>query len=66
MKLKVNGIAQEHTGRGTLAEVVAETGARPEHVAVLLNGAVVPRGQWGTEPLREGDTVDILAFMGGG
>ena len=66
MKLTVNGTELEHRGRGTILEVVTEAGAKPENVAVVLGGEVVPRVKWATVELREGDKVDIMAFMGGG
>ena len=36
------------------------------HVAVALNGAVVPRGVWDATRLQPGDTVEVLAPVAGG
>lgn len=39
---------------------------RPEGVAVAVNDAVVPRGEWAGWPLREGDAVEIVTAVQGG
>jgi phage head maturation protease len=33
---------------------------------VALDGEVVPRGEWGTTPLRERQKVEVLAAIQGG
>ncbi|MEJ7715723.1 MAG: sulfur carrier protein ThiS [Thermoleophilaceae bacterium] len=45
-----------------------ETGAAPDGrgVAVALGGEVVPRGQWQTMQLEEGEQVEVLHAVQGG
>lgn len=43
-------------------EEIAET----RGVAVALNGAVVPRGEWDRTPLNAGDAVEIVRARQGG
>lgn len=66
MKLTVNGEPHEHRGAGTIPALVAEIEAELERVAVMINGDIVRRGNFDTVRLREGDTVEILTFAGGG
>jgi sulfur carrier protein len=35
-------------------------------VAVAINGVVVPRGRWDSEPVREGDDIEIVRPAPGG
>ena len=39
---------------------------RPELIAVELNRKIVPRAQYSTVRLREGDEVEIVHVVGGG
>ncbi len=75
MNLKVNGESHEHTGDGTVAALLAEMGANPEHSAATVNGDIIPKdpvtpeqneGGWKTHKLTDGDTVEVLTFVGGG
>lgn len=38
----------------------------PDIVTVSLNGAILPKEDFGTALLKAGDSVDVLMFMGGG
>jgi sulfur carrier protein len=47
-----------------LADKAVDTAQRG--IAVALNGAVVPRSEWPTTPLRDGDSVEIVRARQGG
>ncbi len=66
MRLRVNGEEHQHAGGGTVQELLAEIGAEGNRVAVMVNDAIVPKAEFGRVRLREGDRVEVLAFMGGG
>ena len=77
MQLTVNGESHEHTGDGSVAALLAELGASPEHSAVTVNGDLVcsrvarvhshaAGKDWKTFKLNHGDTVEVLTFVGGG
>ena len=38
----------------------------PEMVSVELNGEIIPRGNFESTLIKEGDQVEFLYFMGGG
>jgi len=65
MTLTVNGATVEVASAVTVAALVA---ARTDQrrIAVARNGEVVPRSQWETTALTEGDEVEILAAVAGG
>jgi sulfur carrier protein len=50
--------------RGLLEQLGLQADARG--VAVALDGAVLPRGQWGETVLAEGQRVEILTAAQGG
>ena len=52
----------------TIAEVVAnETGEKDATgIAIALNQAVVPRSQWESREVTDGDEIDILVAVQGG
>jgi len=66
VKLILNGSSHEHKGGGTVAALLDEMGANPEHSAVTVNGEIVFSKDWKTTPLNDGDTVEVLTFVGGG
>ena len=64
----LNGERRELSGRATVAAAVELAGA-PEGgrgVAVALDGEVVPRGEWATTELREGQELEVLHAVQGG
>jgi len=65
--IQVNG-ADRALHSETVAALVAALGiaADARGVAVALNGAVVPRGQWPTAALAAGDRVEVIRAMQGG
>lgn len=65
MKIKVNG-ENYQTEKETLAELLSELGVMPERVAVELNLKVIKRAGFSTQVLKEGDSVEIINFVGGG
>jgi thiazole synthase len=68
MKVELNGRPLELDPAATLADAVHATVADGEArgVAVALDGEVVPRSEWDATPLREGQSVEVLAAIQGG
>ena len=68
MNVVLNGEARELPAAATVEEAVEQSGAVPSRrgVAVAVDGEVVPRGQWATVALREGQRVEILQATQGG
>jgi sulfur carrier protein len=64
----LNGNDRALPDGATVADAVRETGAAPDGrgVAVALGGEVVPRGQWQTMQLEEGEQVEVLHAVQGG
>ena len=65
MTVKVNGEARDLPDGETLRALVARYKLTPEKVALELNRRLVRAEKYDT-PLREGDEVEIVTFVGGG
>jgi thiazole synthase len=68
MKIELNGSPRELSDNATLADAVRESGAvdGARGLAVALDGEVVPRSAWDDTPLRDGQSVEVLAAIQGG
>jgi thiazole synthase len=64
--LTVNGKPQSAPPGTTVAGLLELMGVDPRRVAVERNEDVVPRKTWSEALVGEGDTIEIVAFIGGG
>ncbi|GHH94741.1 sulfur carrier protein ThiS [Streptomyces capillispiralis] len=64
--VSVNGEPREFAPGTPLDHVVRSLTAAPSGVAAALNETVVPRAQWPTTPLADGDRVEVLTAVQGG
>ncbi|GIF73820.1 sulfur carrier protein ThiS [Asanoa siamensis] len=65
MTVTVNGETVDLAPPVTVAALVA-TRTDQRRVAVARNGEVVPRSEWASTPLSDGDEVEILVAVAGG
>ena len=66
MKLQINGEEKDIADGLNLASLLEELQIRPARVVVERNREIVPRDSYGTILLAEGDTLEIVHFVGGG
>jgi len=65
--ITINGERRELGERATIDAVVRAAGAPDGRgVAVALDGEVVPRGEWATTEVRDGQQVEVLHAVQGG
>lgn len=50
----------------SVREYLLKAGYKAEHVVVEKNLEIIPKDKYDEEILCDGDTVEILTFMGGG
>ena len=62
----INGEQRRVQHGTTLAQLIAEVGLDPLRVAVERNLAIVPRSTFGELIVEDGDTYEIVHFVGGG
>lgn len=66
MIVHINGEEREIAAGLSVAQLLEELGIRPGRVVVELNRNVLSRDGFGATSLKEGDTVEIVQFVGGG
>ncbi|MEU3981875.1 sulfur carrier protein ThiS [Streptomyces sp. NPDC026672] len=64
--ISVNGEHRRVASGTALDALVRTLTAAPSGVAAALNETVVPRTQWPSTALREGDRVEVLTAVQGG
>ncbi len=63
--VKINGAELDVAGK-TLAEYLSGTKYDPKRIAVERNGEIVPKAKYAETVLQNGDSVEIVSFVGGG
>ena len=66
MTITVNGAIESLTDACTLPVFLQSKGLEPKTVVVEINGDIPDKAQWNDIVIKEGDTLEILKFMGGG
>ena len=66
MKITINGTLQELPLPNNLSAIVSSYCKQTKHVISELNGAIVPSDQWAKTQLQDGDTLELVTFVGGG
>ena len=66
MNITVNGKPTETAAGSTLQSLLDQLRLDCRHVVVERNHAIVPRQRFVEESLAEGDTLEIVHFVGGG
>ena len=63
--VKVNGRELDIASK-TLTEYLATTNYDMKRIATELNGDIVPKATYAETVLRDGDSIEIVSFVGGG
>ncbi len=66
MQILLNGAAHEVAQGATLGILLQQLGLEPEQVAIEHNRVIVPRGAFETKEIRDGDSIEMVEFIGGG
>jgi len=66
MKVKINGEDREVNDGLTLTALLESLQIRPGRVVVERNRDIVPREDYSATSIMEGDTLEIVHFVGGG
>ncbi len=63
--IKINGTAVDAAEK-TLREYLESAGYDTKRVAVERNGEIVPKADYETVVLADGDELEVVRFVGGG
>ena len=63
--VKINGNTVDAAGK-TVAQYLSTTDFDLKRIAVERNGEIVPKAKYAETVLCEGDSVEVVSFVGGG
>ena len=63
--VKINGTELDIAGK-TVSEYLATTSLCSKRIAVECNGEIVFKSQYDVTVLEDGDSLEIVSFVGGG
>ena len=66
MRITLNGREREVAAGATVALLLEDLGLAASRLAVERNGRVVPKPDYPSIGLEEGDVVEVVHFVGGG
>ncbi len=66
MQVKVNGETREFKEGTTLYDVIHLLGLEERVMAAAVNMQIVKQDEWKSALLDDGDTIELLDFVGGG
>jgi sulfur carrier protein len=66
MRIQLNGKPYESPEGTTVAQLLKHLGIEGNRVAVELNLNILPKNEYASSMLKEGDQVEVVHFVGGG
>jgi sulfur carrier protein len=66
MKLIINGEEKAFESAANVADLITQLALKGDRIAVELNHDIVPRTNWNSATLHDGDRLEIVHFVGGG
>lgn len=66
MRITLNGEAREFDAACDMNELLAQLDVEANAVAIERNLEIVPKSAYADTTLQDGDTIEIVEFIGGG
>ena len=66
MRISLNGQPRTAEEPTSVADLLSQLELEPVRVAVEINEDIVPRKRFGETPIRDGDRIEIVTFVGVG
>lgn len=66
MKITINGTQKEYANPVPIQELVSQYCKNPKHVIAEVNGEILRAPQWQDKSIADGDTIELVTFVGGG
>ena len=63
--VKINGTELDAAGK-TVAQYLETTEYNRSRIAVERNGEIVPKSEYDSTLLKDGDVIEVVSFVGGG
>ena len=66
MHIMINGQKKEIFAAQNLREIVGQFSSNPAALIAEVNGTIVKKAQWDAVSVNDGDTIELVSFVGGG
>ena len=66
MRIRVNGMERSFPDGTSVRDLLAILEVSTPRVAVERNREILPKANYGSTPLEEGDELEVVEFVGGG
>jgi len=66
ISVSINGSTQQFDASVSIAALIEHMQIGNKRIAIERNGEIVPRGQFNTQMLADGDKLEIVVAVGGG
>ena len=66
ISVSINGSTQQFDAPVSIAALIEHMQIGNKRIAIERNGEIVPRGQFNTQMLTDGDKLEIVVAVGGG
>lgn len=66
MKIILNGKEKDISAATDLQSLIGQLCRDPQHVIAEHNGTIVKNPEWANRILTDGDTLELVNFVGGG
>ncbi len=66
MNITINGTQKQYSDPVLLQELVSQYCKNPKHVIAEVNGEIISSSNWAQRSIADGDTIELVGFVGGG
>ena len=66
MNVIVNGQQKEFSQISSLNDIIISFAQDSRHIIAEINGTIIKKNHWSQTPIQEGDTIELISFIGGG
>jgi sulfur carrier protein len=66
MKITVNGQNKVFFDNQKLGDIIKNLSQKPHHVIAEVNGKIIKSNSWNNTTLNDGDSFELVTFVGGG
>jgi sulfur carrier protein len=66
LTIEFNGKEEQIDASATILDLLQKTGVEPKFCAVELNLEILPKHQYASRRIHEGDRIEVVTLVGGG
>lgn len=66
IKIAINGQSQKIEDAQTLEKLITSFSSETRHIIAELNGEIIKSDRWASQKMSDGDSLELVTFVGGG